>query len=204
MADAADPADVVTALTEQHQELERALAEVLELPAGDPRRRSRLKETAVTLACHAAAAERHVHRAVHRYVPDDADRFVRQEITDLLRAEETMKDLEFTDTDSGEFDPLVRRLLTRIRRHGDAEEADLFPRLRRAASPEVLAGLADAVHQVEAQAAVLRDEVRASRRRDVLDRVLTALAEQDAPMGAYRQAEQFDRFLTGDAEWSGM
>ncbi|MGK9465135.1 hemerythrin domain-containing protein (plasmid) [Streptomyces sp. G6] len=198
-----DRRDVVTVVMEQHREMQRALTEVLELPAGEPRRRERLKGAAVTLACHAAAVERHLHHAVRRYVPDDADWLVQQEATDLLRAEETMKDLEFTDTDSGEFDPLVRRLLVRIRRHGEGKESEVFPRLRTAASPGVLADLGDAVRRVEAEAAGLRVEVEGCRRRDVIDRLLTALAEQDASPAVYQQAEQFDRFLTGDTKWTG-
>jgi hypothetical protein len=49
---------------------------------------------------------------------------------DLLRAEETMKRLAFTDTHR-EFAPLplLRRLLTRIRRHSEDEEIVLFPLL---------------------------------------------------------------------------
>jgi hypothetical protein len=197
-----DRADIVATLAEQHRELEQALRDVLNVPADDPRRRSRLKQAAVTLACHTAEAERHLHHLVHRYVPHDADRLVQQQVTDLLRAEETMKDLELTDTHSGEFAPLVRRLIARIRRHGEHKEAALFPRLRTAAPPEALAWLGDAARQVEAEAAALRDEVERSARRDVIDRIQAALAPEDARTTAYQQAERLDRFLTGDAELS--
>ncbi|MGW0826130.1 hemerythrin domain-containing protein [Streptomyces sp. NPDC002845] len=195
-----DRADIVTTLTEHHRELERTLTEVLRLPADDPRRRSRLKQAALTLACHTAAAERHLHHVVRRYVPDDGDRLVQQQVQDLRRAEETMKDLELTDTDSGEFDPLVRRLLTRVRRHGEHKNTALFPRLRTAAPPEVLALLGDAVRQVQAEAAALRNEVERSSRPDVTDRMQAALAPKRARTTAYRQAEQLDEFLTGGAQ----
>ncbi|MEV0638382.1 hemerythrin domain-containing protein [Streptomyces sp. NPDC050619] len=205
----ADRADIVATLAEQHRELEQTLTEVLNVPAGDPRRRSSLKQAAVTLACHTAESERHLHHFLRRYVPDDADRLVQQQVTDLLRAEETMKDLEFTATDSGEFDPLVRRLIATIRRHGEHTEAVLFPRLRAAAPPEVLAGLGDAARQVEAEATTLRDEVERSERPDVIDRAQAALAPKDtrtkdARTTAYQQAERLDRFLTGDADLPDM
>ena len=195
-------ADVVAVLTEQHRELERALSEVLKLPPGDSRRRSHLKDTAVALAGHTTATQCHLHHAVRRYLPHDGDRLVRQQDTDLLHAEEAMKDLEFTGVDSGEFDTLVRQLIRRVRRHSVREEASLFPRLRGSTPAAVLDELGDAVREVGAQAACLRSEVEHSRRPDVIGRIRAALAPDDAR--AAPQAEQFDRFLTGDGDLSGI
>ncbi|MFG3203714.1 hypothetical protein [Streptomyces sp. NPDC048192] len=195
--------DITTALTRPQRETERILTETLRLPTGDPRRRTCLKRAALALACDMAVADRRLHSTVRRYVPG-GDRLVRQQATDLVRAEETMKDLEYTDTGSGPFEPLVRHLITTVHRHGEQFETAVLPRLRSAAPPEALARLADAVHEVEAEAAALRDEVEHSPRPDVIDRLQAALAPEGARTSAFRQAEQLDRFLTGEAEHTDL
>ncbi|MBC2867136.1 hemerythrin domain-containing protein [Streptomyces mexicanus] len=172
-----DHEDIAEELAAEHRSLGRAVARIQALPPGDPRRRACLKRTAVTLAGHAVAVERVLQPAVHRHLPG-ADQVAAQSLTDLVRAEEVMKDLEFTDTGSGEFDPLLRRLQTWLRRHRDHEEAVLLPDLGRAVPPGALDEMGDDVHAVEADTAALREAVAHTRRPDVMVRAHTALTER--------------------------
>ncbi|MBC9724214.1 hemerythrin domain-containing protein [Streptomyces sp. TRM68367] len=175
-----DRANIITELTASHRRVEEALARVQSLPGDDPRRRDRLKEATLALVCQAVAQERHLHPAVRRYVPE-GERLVRQEVTEELRMEEVLKDLEFTDTDSGEFAPLLRRLITRVHRHAVYEETAVFPELRRGARPKVLAALGKEVRRTEDNAAELRERLSHPPRPDLVDRARDAF-EQSRPL----------------------
>ncbi|MEV5545911.1 hemerythrin domain-containing protein [Streptomyces sp. NPDC052309] len=194
-----DRGDVRAEVAGEHRSLEQAIARIRTLPADDPGRRVCLKRIAVTLAGHVVAVEQVLHPAVHSHVPE-GDRLARQSLTDLVRAEEVMKDLEFTDTESGEFDTLLRRLTTWLRRHSDCEEAFLLPHLSGAAPRPALDELKDDLHTVEADAAALREAVAHGRRPDVIDRVHTALTER------YHSASAPDRRPAPDGpeDWPAL
>ncbi|MFI9584372.1 hemerythrin domain-containing protein [Streptomyces sp. NPDC052236] len=198
-----ETADTITILTEQHRELQGELEQVQSLPTGDPRRRSGLKGAAVALVCHSTAVR--LLYGITRWRVPGGDRPARPGVMDLVRAEETMKDLEFTDDDSGEFDPLLRRLIIRVRRHIDQAETIVYPRLHQELPPDLREDLAYELRRIEADATAVREMVERWARRDVIDRVRVILAERyaDRRAGIGEPAGLVD-ISADEREWSGI
>ncbi|MFF8289901.1 hemerythrin domain-containing protein [Streptomyces sp. NPDC016309] len=140
--------DVVTELSNDHQEVEELFTTIEELPPGDGRRKQYADQVTIELVRHAVAEETYLYPAVREHVPG-GDALADKELGDHAAAERVMKDLEGCEAADPRFDVLVDRLMAEIRSHITDEENNLFPRLREACSAEVLAELGDKVRQAK-------------------------------------------------------
>ncbi|OKK04397.1 hemerythrin [Streptomyces sp. CB03234] len=140
--------DVVTELTNDHEEVEELFSTIEELPSGDSRRKQYADQVTMELVRHSVAEEAYLYPAVRKHVPG-GDALAEKELADHAAAERIMKELEGCDAGDPQFDVLMNRLMTEIRSHITDEENNLFPRLRDACSPEALDELGDKVRQAK-------------------------------------------------------
>ncbi|MGA5168741.1 MULTISPECIES: hemerythrin domain-containing protein [Streptomyces] len=140
--------DVITELSNDHEEVEELFATIEELPSGDGRRKHFADQVTIELVRHSVAEEACLYPAVRQHVPG-GDALADKELADHAAAERIMKDLEGCEADDPQFDVLVNRLMAEIRSHVTDEENNLFPRLREACSADVLGELGEKVRQAK-------------------------------------------------------
>jgi hemerythrin superfamily protein len=145
-----DPPDLIDVLVTDHRTVESLFAE-LEAGTGDPEHRKRLSDVAIAeLVRHSVAEEMYLYPAARKALPD-GERVSEHEIREHAEAEVLMNRIDGMDATDPEFEPTVAELIRAIRHHIRAEEADLFPRMRQACSPDDLAQLgrrAEAVKKI--------------------------------------------------------
>lgn len=140
--------DVVTELTNDHEEVEELFTTIEELPPGDSRRKECADQVTMELVRHSVAEEAYLYPAVRRHVPG-GEALAEKELADHAAAERIMKELEGCEAGHPQFDVLMNKLMTEIRTHITDEENNLFPRLRDACSAEVLDELGEKVRQAK-------------------------------------------------------
>ncbi|MEU5717053.1 hemerythrin domain-containing protein [Streptomyces sp. NPDC020403] len=140
--------DVIAELTTDHREVDELFAKIEALPPGEKRRKQYADQAVIELVRHSVAEEAYLYPAVREFLPD-GDSLADKEIEEHAEAERTMKELEGTEAGDAEFDRLIGHLMTEIRSHVRDEEDNLFPRLRKAASPQELADLGDKVRRAK-------------------------------------------------------
>ncbi|ORT58367.1 hemerythrin domain-containing protein [Streptomyces sp. CB03238] len=140
--------NVVTELTNDHEEVEELFSTIEELPPGDSRRKQYADQVTMELIRHSVAEEAYLYPAVRKHVPG-GDALAEKELADHAAAERIMKELEGCDAGDPQFDVLMNRLMTEIRSHITDEENNLFPRLRDACSAEALDELGDKIRQAK-------------------------------------------------------
>ncbi|MFD7135047.1 hemerythrin domain-containing protein [Streptomyces sp. NPDC059894] len=140
--------NVVDELVTDHREVEELFGKIEALPSGHKDRKPRADQVTMELVRHSVAEEAYLYPAVREYVPG-GDAIADKELEDHAKAEQIMKDLEGCEAGDPEFDRLIRMLMTEIRDHVADEEANLFPRLRAACSPDALDELGDKVRQAK-------------------------------------------------------
>ncbi|RST09453.1 hemerythrin domain-containing protein [Streptomyces sp. WAC05374] len=140
--------DVITELTNDHEEVEELFTTIEELPPGDDRRKEYADQVTMELVRHSVAEEAYLYPAVREHVPG-GEALAEKELADHAAAERLMKELEGCDAGHPQFDVLVNRLMTEIRSHITDEENNLFPRLLDACSPDMLDDLGDKVRQAK-------------------------------------------------------
>lgn len=140
--------DVIAELTTDHEEVEELFANIEELPSGSPERKQYAEQAIMELVRHSVAEESYLYPAVRKQLPN-GDAIADKELEDHAAAERTMKELEACEADDPRFDGLMTRLMAEIREHVADEEGNLFPQLRTACTPEMLAELGDKVRQAK-------------------------------------------------------
>jgi hemerythrin superfamily protein len=138
--------DVVDLLVSQHAEARRLFA-VLRSGLGAARQEP-FEELIRLLAVHETAEEEVVYPVVRAQVPNgEALADARTEEED--RAKAALSDLEKVGVDSPEFDAQLQAVEQLVLSHANAEESEVFQRLREAISADELQALASAVEKAE-------------------------------------------------------
>ncbi|BBC38312.1 uncharacterized protein SGFS_096060 [Streptomyces graminofaciens] len=140
--------DVIEELKADHREVEELFGKIEQLPSGDPQRKEYTDLVTIELVRHSVAEEEYLYPAVREHV-DNGDALTDRELEDHAEAERTMKDLERCDADDPEFDQLIAQLMAEIRRHVRDEESNLFPRLDKSCSTEMLDDLGEKVRRAK-------------------------------------------------------
>ena len=124
--------DLIELLLEDHRAAEALLRQV-----GQPGRDQAevFHDIVHDLVGHEVAEEEIVYPAVRSSV-DGGEALAEARIAEQQEAEELMAQMEKMDTDSDEFAQSLRRLRDEALTHAKSEEAEVFPRLRDALSPE--------------------------------------------------------------------
>ncbi len=150
MADAADgqARDLVAVLLEDHKAAETLLGRI-GAPDAD---QSELFDTLVhELVGHEVAEEEIVYPALRREVPG-GDALAEPRIAEQQKAEELLAKMERMDRRGPEFAQSMTHLRDEALAHAQAEEAEVFPELRRHLSDERSAALASAYRTAKATA----------------------------------------------------
>jgi hemerythrin-like domain-containing protein len=149
--------DVISVLSQEHHEIEELFVRLEELAgtrdapdsaAERAEARTVAHEVITELARHWAAEERHLYPAIREYAPD-CEELADQELAEHGKAERNAKALERLDPDDEEFWIRVEVLIAVVRGHVEAEETQVFPRLRSAVPAQVLTELGRRVERTE-------------------------------------------------------
>jgi hemerythrin superfamily protein len=103
------------------------------------------------LAVHETAEEEVVYPAVRRLV-DGGDTLVEPRLREEDLAKKRLSELEKLGAQAPEFDAKLAEFETLVVTHAEAEERDVLPRLREAATPDKLDAMATALAIAEAVA----------------------------------------------------
>ena len=124
--------DLIELLLQDHREAEALLRQV-----GQPGRDQAevFHEIVHDLVGHEVAEEEIVYPAVRSSV-DGGEALAEARIAEQQEAEELMARMEKMDTGSDEFAQSLRRLRDEALTHAKSEEAEVFPRLQEALTPE--------------------------------------------------------------------
>jgi hemerythrin superfamily protein len=140
--------DLIDVLVTDHREVESMFAE-LETGTGDPEHRKRISDVVIAeLVSHSVAEEMYLYPAARKALPD-GERLSEHEIREHAEAEVLMNRIDGMDATDPDFEPTVAELIRAIRHHIREEEADLFPRMRQACSPDDLQQLGRRVEAVK-------------------------------------------------------
>lgn len=151
-------ADVVEVLTNQHRKAEELFRQLQQRSGDVDELRNIADQVIIELVRHSVAEEEHLYPAVRHYV-SGGDEIVDHELAEHAQAEHTMKQLEAVTASEPRFDDLVAQLVDEIGHHVSDEEQELFPKLTRQASHEILQTLG---HQVAALTAAAPTRAEAS------------------------------------------
>ena len=123
-----DQHDLVDKVIADHREVEQVFKEIEQHDAASGRHE--LVEHAIAeLVRHSVAEEEYLYPIVRRILPD-GDTLANEKLKEHSDAEWVMKRIEGAYGDDQKFDELVAKLIEDFRRHIEAEERDLLPKLR--------------------------------------------------------------------------
>jgi hemerythrin superfamily protein len=143
-----DSPDLIDVLVTDHRAVESLFAE-LETGTGDPEHRKRLSDVVIAeLVRHSVAEEMYLYPAARRALPD-GERLSEHEIREHAEAEVLMNRIDGMQPTDPDYDRTVSELVRAVRHHIREEEADLFPRMRHACSPDELQQLGLRVEAVK-------------------------------------------------------
>lgn len=141
--------DVVTLLTEQHQQIKSLFASTLQ-SSGEQREKA-FFELRRLLAVHETAEEQVVHPRAKSDVPD-GESIVEARLAEEQEAKEALAELEDLDPESAEFTEKLTALQHDVIQHAEHEERDEFSRLGEVLDDDQLAKLGKVVASVERMA----------------------------------------------------
>ncbi|MFD3651886.1 hemerythrin domain-containing protein [Streptomyces sp. NPDC058620] len=140
--------NVIAELTADHREVEEMFAQIEAQPVGHPERRLLADRLTSELVRHSVAEEMHLYPSVRSHVAG-GDELADKELADHGRIERMLKDLEERDAEDPEFNDIVAKLKFEVASHVREEEAELFPKLTAACSPEELEALGRLVRRAK-------------------------------------------------------
>lgn len=117
--------DLVSALTEDHQELGGLLAELDALSGGEHLRRVLTAQLIIESVRHSMAEECYLYPLCRAHLPDGA-RIADEGRADHRQIERILKQLEAGGVPDEHFDLLLSWLIGDMRRHMDEEEKQVF------------------------------------------------------------------------------
>lgn len=136
---ATDTHDLLDLLTTDHGQVRAAFAELEgALPAA--RRRALVQRTVTALVQHSVVEEQLLYPLARRVLADGGEH-ADHDVAEHAEVERLMQQLERLDVDSEAFATAQRQWVRSTVAHIEAEEADLFPRLREACAADELARL---------------------------------------------------------------
>ena len=142
--------DAITTLTQGHQKVDTLFTRFGSGAAGGDRRGT-VEEIVQELSVHAAIEEQVLYPTVAEEVPGGQG-LVDESLQEHQLVKETLTMIERLGPASPELDELMNSLIQHVRHHVQEEEGELFPRLRRAVSPEKLQEMGEALEKARALA----------------------------------------------------
>lgn len=124
----ADQHDLVDKVIADHREVEAVFRE-LEQNDAAPNRHELVEHAIAELVRHAVAEEEYLYPLVRHILPD-GDTLANEKLKEHSDAEWVMKRIEGSYGDDQKFEELVVKLIEGVRRHIEAEERDVLPKLR--------------------------------------------------------------------------
>ncbi|HEY3831625.1 MAG TPA: hemerythrin domain-containing protein [Acidimicrobiia bacterium] len=149
MTTSTEPTDVTQLLESQHEQVKALFAKI-----GDGRGANAADdfcELRRMLAVHETAEEEVVYPAL-RKTGTDGERVADARLAEEAEAKEALQKLESIDPKDAAFAAQIQALGKAATAHAEAEEREVFPRIRAAASPETLATMGKALQRAEAAA----------------------------------------------------
>ncbi|MFF3518665.1 hemerythrin domain-containing protein [Streptomyces sp. NPDC002573] len=143
--------NVIEELMADHREVEGLFARIRAMTGGGQELRDFVDEATIELVRHSVAEEQYLYPAVREHV-EGGDRIADKELRDHGRIENLLKQLEKTNADDAEMNPLLQQLMAEVAAHVEDEEDNLFPLLRQACSSEMLGDLGEKVRRAKAMA----------------------------------------------------
>lgn len=141
--------DVVSFLTNQHEQIKQLFSEVL-ATHGDARREA-FTSLRRLLAVHETAEEEVVHPRAKREI-SGGEQIVGERLAEENDAKQTLAELEKLDVDSAEFETMFRKFNGDVEAHAESEERDEFSKLAAELDDEQLSRMRNAVRLAEATA----------------------------------------------------
>jgi hemerythrin-like domain-containing protein len=127
MTDPTTQQDAIALLTTDHAEVEQMFHQIEALSEAEAR--AKLAAGIIReLSVHAAIEEQVLYPAMRKALPD-GETLVQEAIDEHQQVKETLAAIERADS-ATERDPLLVRLIGNVRHHVEAEETELFPKLR--------------------------------------------------------------------------
>jgi hemerythrin-like domain-containing protein len=143
--------DLLSVLTEDHQELRQLLVEVEVLSGGECLRRNLTDQLIIELVRHAIAEESYLYPLCRARLPDGG-RVAEEAYIEHRRIEQVLKGLETQDLADERFSLLLSWLIATMRPHIDDEEARVFPLLAEYVSEEELLTLGEKARRSKSEA----------------------------------------------------
>ncbi|MGW0363765.1 hemerythrin domain-containing protein [Streptomyces sp. NPDC002990] len=139
--------DVIAELTSDHREVDDLFSRIEHTTPAHERQKI-AEQLTIELVRHSVAEEEYLYPTIREHFPD-GDLIADKELADHRRVERMLKDLEGVDGAGPDFDHRIAELKAEIASHVRDEEENLFPRLRKACSPEALMALGDKVRRAK-------------------------------------------------------
>lgn len=143
--------NVIDELMTDHREVEEIFGRMQAMTGGGQELRDLVDEATIELVRHSVAEEQYLYPAVREHI-DGGDGLADKETEDHERVEKILKQLEKLDTDDPKMGPMLQQLMDEVAAHVHDEEANLFPRLRQACTPEMLDDLGDKIRRAKSMA----------------------------------------------------
>jgi hemerythrin superfamily protein len=132
--------DLITVLTEDHQEIRQLFTELEYLSGGEALRHRLSEQLIIESVRHSMAEEIYLYPLVAERLPD-GDAETLDALAGHRRIERILRRLERPDLRDDRFASLLSELDTQVREHHADEEGRLFPRVARLVSEEELVEL---------------------------------------------------------------
>ncbi|HZU73431.1 MAG TPA: hemerythrin domain-containing protein [Acidimicrobiales bacterium] len=129
-----DANDVVSILMQDHQEVRQLLTKIAS--GTGKAKEEAFHQLVYELARHETAEEEVVYPALRRL--DGGEKVADARIKEEEDANRVLADLEKLEVGGAEFDKLFEKLRTAVVAHAEAEEAEVFPRLRQGSDADKL------------------------------------------------------------------
>ncbi|MGW1373119.1 hemerythrin domain-containing protein [Streptomyces sp. NPDC002446] len=143
--------NIIEELTTDHREVKDLFERIAALPSGHPERKRLIDEATIELVRHSVAEEQYLYPSVREHV-DNGDVMADKELKDHGEVEKILKKVEGCSADDPQMDQLFMALKESVTSHVQDEEANLFPQLRAACSPEALDKLGDKIRMAKKMA----------------------------------------------------
>ena len=139
--------DVITALMEDHQTVERLFTD-FETSQLEERKEAVVKEVIRELSIHAAAEEQLVYPAIRLRLEDGSSQ-ADHAIEEHQQVKRLLADLEKLSAGDPQFDATMRSLIQEVRSHVEEEERDILPKLREKMDAATLERMGDLMQKMK-------------------------------------------------------
>jgi hemerythrin superfamily protein len=127
--------DLLQVLVADHQEVAQLLADVDQLPLGDPTRIQRIEQVTIALVAQAAAKEQYLYPILRERMPE-GDRTTDRAFAEHAEIERILQSLQEIRPSHPEHGETLRALQLAVAVHLRREEVEVYPRLAALLDPE--------------------------------------------------------------------